>query len=174
HCVGYADRLHTGGSLGEVEQLLIEIGLCEYLAQIAGGIPMSQGEMVRPTDFGLAPAAVAACLAGPLDALLASNPERCARLVALMGSQRDAATGDYDLDETLGSIRAEMRCFAGSEIAPQAQAWHRSNSLIPFELIAQMGELGVFGLTIPEDYGGMGLGKQAMCVVAEELSRGYI
>src|SRR5262245_46991488 len=100
HCVGYADRLHTGGSLGEVEQLLIEIGLCEYLAQIAGGIPMSQGEIVRPTDFGLAPAAVAACLAGPLDALLASNPERCARLVALMGSQRDAATGDYDLDET--------------------------------------------------------------------------
>src|SRR5262249_27567024 len=72
------------------------------------------------------------------------------------------------------SIRAEMRSFADSEIAPRAQGWHLSISLIPFELIAQMGELGVFGLTIPEAYGGLGLGKEAMCVVAEELSRGYI
>ena len=41
-------------------------------------------------------------------------------------------------------------------------------------LIAQMSELGVFSLTLPEEYGGLGLGKEAMCVVSEELSRGYI
>jgi (2S)-methylsuccinyl-CoA dehydrogenase len=49
-----------------------------------------------------------------------------------------------------------------------------SNSYIPLDVITQMSEMGVFGLTIPESFGGMGLGKEAMCVVSEELSRGYI
>src|SRR5262249_4249663 len=51
---------------------------------------------------------------------------------------------------------------------------HRTNSYIPLEILTQMSELGVFGLTIPEEYGGLGLGKESMCVVSEELSRGYI
>src|SRR4030081_1755961 len=67
-----------------------------------------------------------------------------------------------------------MRRFADSEVAPHAHAWHRTNSYIPLDTIAHMGELGVFGLTLPEQYGGMGLGKESMCVVSEELSRGYI
>ena len=67
-----------------------------------------------------------------------------------------------------------MRKFADSEVIGHAQGWHRTNSYIPLEIIAQMAELGVFGLTIPEEFGGMGLGKESMCVVSEELSRGYI
>jgi (2S)-methylsuccinyl-CoA dehydrogenase len=67
-----------------------------------------------------------------------------------------------------------MRKFADSEVIGQAQGWHRTNSYIPMEVIGQMAELGVFGLTIPEKFGGMGLGKESMCVVSEELSRGYI
>ena len=67
-----------------------------------------------------------------------------------------------------------MRKFADSEVMPQAHEWHLANRYIPLEVIAQMAELGVFGLTIPEAFGGLGLGKEAMCVVAEELSRGYI
>jgi (2S)-methylsuccinyl-CoA dehydrogenase len=67
-----------------------------------------------------------------------------------------------------------MRKFAISEVTQQAQRWHLSNSYIPLDVIAHMAELGVFGLTIPEEFGGMGLGKQALCVVSEELSRGYI
>ena len=67
-----------------------------------------------------------------------------------------------------------MRKFADSEVIEHAQGWHRTNSYIPLEIIAQMAELGVFGLTIPEEFGGMGLGKESMCVVSEELSRGYI
>src|SRR5262249_56286816 len=68
----------------------------------------------------------------------------------------------------------EMRKFGDSEIIGHAQDWHRTNSYIPLGVIAQMSELGVFGLTIPEEFGGMGLGKESMCVVSEELSRGYI
>jgi len=67
-----------------------------------------------------------------------------------------------------------MRKFADSEVIGHAQSWHRTNSYIPLEIITQMAELGVFGLTIPEEFGGMGLGKESMCVVSEELSRGYI
>jgi (2S)-methylsuccinyl-CoA dehydrogenase len=171
----YAERMHAAGGLGEIEELLVSIGIGEYLAQIQGGIPMSQGEIVRPADLGLAPEAVARRL-GPLlqDVAGSRNVERRARLVELMQAHRGATVGDCALDETLTTMREEMRKFADSEVVPHAQQWHRTNSYIPLEVLAQMSELGVFGLTIPEDYGGLGLGKEAMCVVSEELSRGYI
>jgi (2S)-methylsuccinyl-CoA dehydrogenase len=171
----YADRMHAGDSLGELEELLVQIGIGEYLAQIAGGIPMSQGEIVRPSDVGLAPETVAARLNGPLQALAMSGTvERRARLVELMRGHHDATIGDCGLEETLTTIRDEMRKFADSEVMPHAQSWHRTNSYIPLDVLTQMSELGVFGLTISEEHGGLGLGKESMCVVSEELSRGYI
>jgi (2S)-methylsuccinyl-CoA dehydrogenase len=171
----YAERMHAGGSLGEIEELIVQIGIGEYLAQIAGGIPMSQGEIVRPADVGLSSEAVAARMTAPLRELSASgNVERRARLVELMRGHHDATVGDCGLEETLVTIRDEMRKFADSEVMPYSQAWHRTNSYIPLEVLTQMSDLGVFGLTISEDYGGLGLGKESMCVVSEELSRGYI
>jgi len=170
----HAERMQASGTLGEIEELLVRLGIAEYLAQVQGGIFMSQGEIVRPADLGLAADSVAARLAGPLQALAASQLEHRARLVELMREHHDPAIGDCGLDDTLATIREEMRKFADSEVAPQAHQWHRTNSYIPLAIIAQMSELGVFGLTIPQDYGGLGLGKESMCVVSEELSRGYI
>ena len=170
----YAQRLQEAGRLGELERLIVEIGLGEYLAQMAGGIPMSQGEIARPADMGLSAAAVERRLAALGDFFTAGNDERRARLIELMASRHDATIGDCGLDETLAAIRDQMRKFADSEVVPHAQEWHRSNRYIPLEIIAQMSELGVFGLTIPEAYGGLGLGKESMCVVSEELARGYI
>ena len=171
----YAERMHEAGRLGELEQLIVEIGLGEYLAQIQGGIPMSQGEIARPSDMGLSAAAVERRMAGPLgDFFTLGNEQRRARLIELMIGHHDATIGDCGLDETLTAIRDQMRKFANSEVVPRAQEWHRSNRYIPLEIIAQMSELGVFGLTIPEAYGGLGLGKESMCVVSEELARGYI
>jgi (2S)-methylsuccinyl-CoA dehydrogenase len=160
--------------LCEVEELLVRLGIGEYLAQIQGGIPMSQGEIVRPLDLGLAAEAVVARLAGPLQAFAQDHVGHRARLVELMRERREVTVGNCGLDETLTTMREEMRKFADSEIASQAQQWHRTNSYVPLEVVAQMSELGVFGLTIPQDYGGLGLGKESMCVVSEELSRGYI
>ncbi len=117
---------------------------------------------------------VAQQVEGPLVALMNGAEQRRARLVALMAESRDATIGNRDLDETLAAIRQEMRRFAEREIVPHAQAWHRNNQLIPLDVIARMSALGVFGLTVPQEHGGLGLGKQAMCVVGEELSRGYI
>jgi (2S)-methylsuccinyl-CoA dehydrogenase len=170
----YAGRLQAAGDLHEADELSIAIAVEEYLAQIVGGIPMSQGEMVRPRDLGLSTSMVAQQVEGPLAALMSGTEQRRARLVALMAESRDAANGNRDLDETLAAIRQEMRRFAEREIAPHAQAWHRNNQLIPLDVIGRMSALGVFGLTVPQEHGGLGLGKLAMCVVGEELSRGYI
>jgi (2S)-methylsuccinyl-CoA dehydrogenase len=170
----YAERLHVVGTLGAIEELLIRIGLGEYLAQMLGGIPISQGEIVRPADLGLSTAAVNERLAGPLEGLMLGNERRRAQLVELMAQNTQITVGDCGLDEMLVQAREEMRSFADHEVVEQANEWHLANSYIPLEVIAKMAELGVFGLTIPQDYAGMGLGKEAMCVVAEELSRGYI
>ena len=172
----YAERMAGDSMLGEMEELLVRIGIGECLAQIVGGIPISQGEMVRPSDLGLSAAQVAARLGESVETLIAdgNTAGRRARLMELMRVHHGATVGACGLDETLESIREEMRRFADSEVIEHAQGWHRTNSYIPMEVIGQMSELGVFGLTIPETYGGMGLGKESMCVVSEELSRGYI
>jgi len=172
----YAERMSQAGKLGETEDLLVRIGLGEYLAQVFGGIPMSQGEVVRLTDLGVTSAQVAARMTPVVEGLLVSgnSAERRARLIALMRTRHAATVGACGLDDTLESIREEMRKFADTEVIGNAQKWHLTNSYIPLDIIAQMSALGVFGLTIPEDFGGMGLGKESMCVVSEELARGYI
>ena len=171
-----AERLTNAGQFGETEELLVRIGCGEYLAQIAGGIPMSQGEIVRLSDLGLSSAAVAARIDSTIEQLIAegNTARHRARLVELMRGGRRATVGACGLDDTLESVRDEMRKFADDRVVPYAHDWHRRNSYIPLDVIAQMSELGVFSLTIPEEYGGMGLGKESMCVVSEELSRGYI
>jgi (2S)-methylsuccinyl-CoA dehydrogenase len=172
----YVQRLSAADNFGEVEELLVRIGAGEYLAQIVGGIPMSQGEIVRLADLGLNAAAVAARLNPAVEHLIAygNTAQRRARLAELMREQPDVTVGATGLDETLDAIREEMRKFADGQVVPHAQEWHLRNEYIPLNIIAQMSELGVFSLTIPEAYGGMGLGKESMCVVSEELSRGYI
>jgi (2S)-methylsuccinyl-CoA dehydrogenase len=172
----YAERMSREGRFGEAEELLVRIGAGEYLAQLAGGIPMSQGEFARPADLGLDTAALAARPSPAAAALVATGNTAAnrARLVELIAEQHRATVGDCGLDETLVAMRDEMRKFAETEVIPCAQRWHLSNSYIPLDVIAKMAGLGVFGLTIPETYGGLGLGKEAMSVVSEELSRGYI
>jgi (2S)-methylsuccinyl-CoA dehydrogenase len=172
----YAEHSKAAGTLSELEELTIRIGLGEYVGQIIGGIPMSQGEIARPADLGLAFGDVAARLNPVADTLttFGNTAQHRARLVELLRRQHDPAIGGHAADDTLNSIREEMRKFSDSEVVPHAQAWHLTNSYIPLDIIGHMAELGVFSLTIPEQHGGMGLGKEAMCVVSEELSRGYI
>ena len=174
---GYAARLDTEGRLGSTERLLTGIGLGEYCAQVFGGILMNQGEILRLSDFGLNDSQIEPYRRGAIARLIeaGSTPRTRRALVDCIEQADGAATiGDPGLDETLEAIRTQMRRFAEAEVIPYAQDWHRSNSYIPLEVISGLSELGVFGLTIPEEYGGMGLGKVAMCVVSEELSRGYI
>ena len=169
----WARRIEAEAKFGEMEALLLQIGFGEYLSQIQGGIPMSQGEIVRLQDLGLTPAQPGAAVAR----LMAhgNTVEARLRLVGLMRENHGRATyGETGLGEELDMIRDQFRRYAEEQVAPHAHEWHLKDELIPMEVIGQLAEMGVFGLTIPEEYGGFGLSKASMVVVSEELSRGYI
>ena len=175
--LGWARRLAAEGRLGDVEGLIVDIAFAEYLAQIAGGIPMAQGEYVRLGQMGVPADEARAFQEGAVGQLIdgGSSEERKARLAARIAAAPEATTfGDSGMDETHAAMREEMRRFALAEVEPHAHRWHLDNQYIPMAVIAKMSAMGVFGLTLPEAAGGMGLGKEAMCVVSEELSRGYI
>ncbi|HMN82430.1 MAG TPA: acyl-CoA dehydrogenase family protein [Burkholderiaceae bacterium] len=170
-------RLQERQHFGEVERLIVAIGSGEYLAQVFGGIPMSQCEIIRLEALGLDAATIAAARSDAVERLIATGntvanrAALAARLPALEGS---ASFGDAGLDATFEQMRDQMRRFAQAEVAPHAHGWHLRNEYIPMDVVRRMSELGVFALTIPEQYGGLGLGKESMCVVSEELSRAYI
>ncbi len=138
---------------------------------------MNQGEIVRLSDFGLTREDVARWRNDAVETLIetGNTPEARARLAALIAEAHEGAIGDPGLDETFEAIRdrdAPLRRRRGrparAGLAPRQRNTSRSRSSPASR------EMGVFGLTIPEEYGGLGLGKVAMCVVSEELSRGYI
>ncbi len=174
----YAKRMEGEGRFGEMERLLAQIGAAEYLSQLFGGVMMSQGEIVRLHELGVGEGDLLAFLTPAVRTLIqTTTPETRARVVELIKHAQGAAAsnyGDPGLEETFEDIRNEMRRFSEAEVVPHAQEWHLKDEYIPLPLVSQMSELGVFSLTLPEDYGGLGLGKEAMCVVSEELSRGYI
>ncbi|OYW69071.1 MAG: acyl-CoA dehydrogenase [Bosea sp. 12-68-7] len=173
----YGERLASENRYGAIEDYAIRIGAGEYAAQIFGGIPMSQGEIIRLAALGLSEKAITAADTPAARTLIAqgNTPDNRARLVDLFSQDDGAAgVGDPGLDETLEAIRSEMRRFCAAEVTPHAHEWHLKNDYIPMEVVEKMAGLGVFGLTIPEEFGGMGLTKVSMCVVSEELSRAYI
>src|SRR5690606_17505993 len=171
----WARRLSEAGNLGESERLILTIGFGEYAAQIAGGIPMSQTEFARPEEIGLDAATVAAFRDATASLVHGNSDANRRRLAEIMADSAGSATvGATGLDDEYEMIRDQFRRFAEDRVVPFAHGWHERDELIPLEIIEEMGELGVFGLTIPEEFGGFGMSKTAMCVVSEELSRGYI
>ena len=176
--LGWADRLVESDRFGETESLILAIGFSEYLAQISGGIAMSQVEILRPADMGLDETDLAPLQSEAARGLIrnGNTPANRAQLAQLLRDGRQSgAFGAPGLeDETLVLIRDQFHRFAEERVMPGAHGWHVRDELIPLPIVKEMAELGVFGLTVPEEFGGLGLGKTAMCVVTEELSRGYI
>ena len=167
----YAARLSALGKFAEVEQLLVSVAIGEYLNQVAGGIPMNQTEFFRVGSLGVSVAAIQNCQLFQSG----NTPASRARLVELMQQQQgELTTGNCGLDDTISDMRATMQRFVAAEIAPHAHHWHLDNAYVPLEIISQLARLGVFALTLPEEFGGLGMPKEAMCVVSEELSRGWI
>ncbi len=173
----WAERLDANGEFGQTEHLIHQIAFGEYFAQLCGGIPMSQCENARPQDLGLTEDDERALMTPSVMTLARSGNSQVARsrLVHLMREQAAHVTvGRTGLDDELEMIREQFRRFSVERVEPNAHEWHLKDELIPMEIIHEMAGLGVFGLTIPEEYGGLGLSKASMCVVSEELSRGYI
>lgn len=176
--LGWARRLGQSEVLGELESLMLQAAFAEYLAQLEGGLPMSQGEIFRVGQIDPTGESLAAFSQNPAVRLLITegfSPAVRARITALLAQGRGArAFGNpgYD-DPALNEIRAQFGRWSDDH-AEAAHGWHLRNELIPDSIIGELGALGVFGLTVPESWGGAGMGKQAMCVVTEELSRSWI
>ncbi len=171
--LGWARRLRDAGKLGEIEALICQAVFGEYLAQITGGIAMSQGEIVRPADLGTEDEALAFATDAAVRTLT-RNGASSAVLMRIAVLIADGACGDSGLDdEALLMVRDQFRRFA-EDHREAAHEWHKQDAFIPLSVIEELAGLGVFGLTVPEQYGGAGLGKLAMCIVTEELSRGYL
>jgi (2S)-methylsuccinyl-CoA dehydrogenase len=173
----WTDIAIKNNKFGELEKLILQISFGEFLNQIQNGIPMSQTEFARLKDMDLPESVITDFLISEVEVLSKFGNTQLARqyLVKLMRDGIGVSTfGFSGLDEELEMVREQFRRFSNDKVDPYAHGWHLKDELIPLEIINEMAELGVFGLTIPEEYGGLGLSKAAMCVVSEELSRGYI
>lgn len=161
-----------GDDFGEAEALPAQLLAHEYLCQLAGGLPMNQGEIFRPADV-FAPADRLGHVIGRLRA--GASQAVKLRIVELLDAARGRPSLEASgLDETLEAVRDQFHAFTAEKITPHAHGWHLRDELIPLGLLEELGDLGVFGLTAPEAWGGAGMGKVAMCVVSEALSRGWI
>lgn len=172
----WAARLNEEGKFTQIEANLCIVLFAEYLADLAGGIAMTTNEKIRPFELGLEADAVAAVGAAPCLEIrkLATQALKTQTAELIKNAQGHATLENSGLDETMEMVRDTFYAFAQEKVVPFAHEWHLNDELIPIEIINELAELGVFGLTLEEEYGGSGLGKQAMCVVSEELSRGYI
>ncbi|MEM6680970.1 MAG: acyl-CoA dehydrogenase family protein [Pseudomonadota bacterium] len=175
--VNWAEALDADGKFGRLEQLILEVGFGEYLSQLEGGVAMNQGEIVRPLDLGLSWDDVKAFVTDDVHHLQQRAADTAVRreLAGFIGDSLDNGSfGNVGLDDTMEMIADQFRRYVDDKITADAHEWHLKDELIPMSVIEEMAEMGVFGLTIPEEFGGAGMGKMAMCVVSEELSRGYI
>ncbi|KGB56051.1 Acyl-CoA dehydrogenase-like protein [Sphingopyxis sp. LC81] len=161
----------SGRDSNPLDAKIAVLAFAEGIGQLAGGLPMGQNEIFRPADLGLGAAArtLADACADLLDADHAAVRADVAMALA-DGHWPSETLHDADLD----SIRDQFRRFTDAEIVPHAHGWHLVNALIPDATVQAMADLGTFGVCIPEDFGGLGLSKLVMCIVTEELSRGWI
>ncbi|MEN9774507.1 MAG: hypothetical protein RL322_1577 [Pseudomonadota bacterium] len=159
---------------GTVDVLVLTLAQAEYLSQLIGGIAMSANEFARPADMGAQDCAQALQAEPIVEQVLAAGRGPALRRTLIQAFAEGARIDESLADDTLDLVREHTRRFARERVRPHAHRWHLEDRLIPDELITEMAELGVFGLTISPEFGGQGLGKLAMCVVSEELSRGWI
>ena len=157
---------------GERAMLAVDVAVAQLLGELGHGIAMAPGEVARPDALGLDAEAAAFLADRAVAASIAAG--------GVVARERLAAALDEDFlapsygDEAIDAMAAQIRRFARERVAPHAQAWHRDDALIPLEIVREIAALGVFGLTVPEEFGGLGLGKAAMCATTEELSAAHL
>lgn len=173
----WGEKLSEEGTFGEFEQLILQCAFGEYCTQLTHGIAISQVEVIRPHDLGLTSKDCHEYMKDDVKRFKYEGNTPAVRRKIAEFAKEGLETGSFGatgLDEELEMIRDQFRRFVNEQVIEEAHKWHEADELIPLEIIEQVAEMGVFGLTIPEEYGGLGMGKTAMCVVTEELSRGYI
>ncbi len=154
---------------------IAQVFVAEVARNLRSIVWLGATETYPVSEMLVTPADVAETVGAPAVAKWADEESAGDKYVALGRAHAAGEMAPLGLaDETLVMMRGEFKKFVNERVLPIAQPIHRKDELIPMDLIRAMSEMGVFGITIPESYGGQGLGKIAMCVITEELSRGYI
>ncbi len=158
----------------EIDASITIFAFSEYLLQMKNGIMMSQSEVIRPIDIGLQDSDFNFMNDPSVQELIEIGLSDKIKKVIVDSLDKGIHASLGLNDETLDMIQDQFKKFTEEEILPYANEWHLKDDLIPDETLNKMAELGVFSIAIPESYGGLGMGKVAMCVVTEELSRGFL
>ncbi len=168
------NSLKETNKASELEASIVIYAYAEYLSQMKNGIMISQSEMIRPSSLGLKDANFDFCDSSDIAELISLGLSEVP-LTFINDAIDNGIFPDLGLnDDTLNMIQDQFKKFTDEEIVPYANEWHLKDDLIPDDVLKKMADLGVFSIAIPEDYGGLGMGKVAMCVVTEELSRGFL
>ncbi len=167
-------RLEEQGKHSEIDASITIYAFAEYLTQMRDGIMMSQSEIIRPSQLGIEKDDFDFMDEPVIEDLIKMGLSDKIKKV-IVDSLDNGIFANLGLnDETLEMIQDQFKKFTEEEILPFANEWHLKDELIPDNTLEKMAELGVFSIAIPENYGGLGMGKVAMCVVTEELSRGFL
>ena len=173
----WAEQLSKSGNFSKTERIILVLSFNEYLNQLFGGIMMSQNEIIRPADLDDEQVTLEKLNCKEVSFFkdeVNVDHLRSELIQLIIENEGKPFIGNDGLDEDQTIIRQEFHKFSKDKIEPFAHEWHLKDELIPLSVIDELASLGVFGLTIPEEFGGTGLDKITMCVVSEELSRGYI
>ncbi len=127
----------------------------------------------HPDEFGIADARLNATLgsAAVRQLIRAATADTTVAAIGRQVLAQRGANHSWLPDELAVMTRDSVRQFAEAEVLPIAEHIHRHDDLVPDSLIAAMGELGFFGMAVPEEYGGGGMGNLGMIITTEELSR---
>lgn len=163
--VDLAARIAGEGRGDRALELLAVAGTAELVASLRARIAQAQDEL------GLDDGELEKAFPAERRALLRrAGGEGLLRALGAHQLER-RGRNDLALDETLEQIRQSVREFGDAEVAPRAEQIHRRDELVPEDFIRKMSELGYFGLSVPEQYGGHEMGNLAMVLTTEELSR---
>ncbi len=122
-------------------------------------------------ELGLGEDTLEACFPAEVRALLRRATSESVYRAIGQHVAETRGSNDTPLDEMHEQVRDQVRAFAAEEVMPHAEHIHRTDALVPEDFITKMAELGFFGLSVPEEYGGVEMGNLAMVLTTEELSR---
>ena len=172
--LSWFNKLKEQNKNSELESSILVYAFSEYLNQMRHGIMISQSEVVRPSTLGLDDSIFSFCDAPDVKELISYGISDSVKQTMIDSIENGIFPNLGLNDDTLDMIQDQFKKFTDEEIIPHANEWHLKDDLIPDQVLSKMAELGVFSIAIPESYGGLGMGKVAMCVVTEELSRGFL
>ena len=172
--LSWYNKLKEQNKNSELESSILVYAFSEYLNQMRHGIMISQSEVIRPSTLGLEDSIFSFCDAPDVKELISYGISDSVKQIMINSIENGIFPNLGLNDDTLDMIQDQFKKFTDEEIIPHANEWHLKDDLIPDQILSKMAELGVFSIAIPESYGGLGMGKVAMCVVTEELSRGFL